>query len=280
MDTAIRDIEFLARSAHRVAVLETLAESPRDRRDLCAATDASNPTVGRIIRDFEDRGWIVRDDGRYELTLLGEFVTERFAELWSGMSTARTLRDVWQWLPHEMDGFTVDLFEDAEVAAPGPEYPYRPIKRVTQLLESTDAIRGFGTTLYKSGNLEVFCQRVIDGMNTEYIYSPRILRAIVAWNPSLTAEALARENCTILLHDALPDDDRCGLNIMDDCIGICGHDPESAQLEAVIDTPAAEARAWADEVYEKQRREARPFDPEEFFEADPGYDRQLGVEPR
>ncbi|WP_440763811.1 helix-turn-helix transcriptional regulator [Natronorubrum sp. DTA7] len=280
MDNALLDIEFLARSEHRVAVLDALSEDAFDRRDLCDVTGASNPTVGRIIRDLEDRGWIVRDDGRYEPTPLGEFVTERFVELWSGMATARTLRDVWRWLPREMEGFTVDLFADAEVASPGPGYPYQPIERVTQLLESTDAIRGFGTTLYKSGNLEVFCRRVIDGMDVEYIYAPRILRTIVAWNPELTAEALACENCTILLHDALPDDDRCGLNIMDDCIGICGHDRESAQLEAVIDTSAPEAREWANEVYEKQRREARPFDPDDFFRTDRSRDRELSVEPR
>ena len=280
MNEAIQDIEFLARSAHRVAVLETLVEAPRDRRDLRDATGVSNPTVGRIVRDLEARGWIVGDGGRYEPTPSGEFVTERFVELRRGMSTARRLRDVWQWLPREMDGFAVDLFEDVEVAAPGPGYPYQPIERVTQLLESTDAIRGFGTTLYKSGNLEVFCRRTIDGMDVEYIYAPEILRAVVAWNPALTARALERENCTILLHDSLPDDDRCGLNIMDDCIGICGHDPDSAQLEAVIDTTSPEARVWADEVYEEQRREARPFDPDEFFEADVGDDGQLGVEPR
>ncbi len=279
MNTEIRDVEFLARSEHRVAVLETLREAPRDRRELCAATGASNPTIGRIIRGLEERGWIVRDGRRYELTLLGEFVTDRFVELRRGMETARTLRDVWQWIPHEMEGFSVDLFADAVVAYPGPRYPYQPVERVTQLLESTETIRGFGTTLYKSGNLEVFCRRIVDGMEAEYLYAPQILSAIVAWNADLTAEAFACENCTILLHDELPDDDRCGLNIMDERIGICGHDRDSAQLEAVIDTASPEARAWANEVYETHRQTARPLDPDEFVR-ESSHDRLLGVESR
>lgn len=97
-------------------------------------------------------------------------------------------------------------------------------------------------------------------MEMEYIYSPSILRAIVDWNPELTTRAFECDNCTVFLHEDLPDDTRCGLNIMEDCIGICGHDPETAQLEAVIDTTSSEAREWAETVYEQYRKEARPFD--------------------
>lgn len=268
MDPAIQHIEFLARSEHRVAALEALSEGRLDRRDLREAIGASDPTVGRILRDFEDRAWVVREGPYYELTPLGEFVTERFMELRAGMRTGETLREVWPWLPREMEGFSVECFEDAVVAYPGPNYPYEPVERVTHLLESTDSIRGLGTTIYKSGNLEVFCRRVIEGMEMEYVYSLPILRAIVGWNPDLVAEAFERDNCTVLVHDALPDDDRCGLNIMDDCIGICGHDPETAQLEAVIDTASPRAREWAEAVYEECRRDARPFEVEDLETAD------------
>lgn len=267
MDPAIQSIEFLARSEHRVMALEALFNKRLDRRDLRAVTGASDPTVGRVVRDFEDRSWIVRDGPHYELTPLGEFVADLFLELREGMRTGETLREVWQWLPLEMEKFAVEYFEDAVVAYPGPNYPYEPVDRVTHLLESTDSIRGLGTTIYKSGNLEVFCRRVIEGMEMEYIYSLPILEAIVKWNPDLTARAFECENCTILFHDALPDDNRCGLNIMDDCIGICGHDPESAQLEAVIDTASPEAREWAETVYEQCRDEARPFEIDELSTA-------------
>lgn len=279
MGEAVRSIEFLARSAHRVGALESLLDGPRDRRDLGAATGASNPTVGRILGDFEDRNWIIRDGPHYELTPLGEFVTERFLELRKGMRTGETLRDVWRWLPHEMEGFELEYFEDAVVSYPGPHYPYKPVERVTRLLETTETIYGIGTTIYKSGNLEVFCRRVIDGMEMEYVYSPPILRAIVEWNPDLIAEAFACDNCTVLLHDSLPDDDRCGLNVMDDRIGICGHDPETAQLEAVIDTSSAEAREWAEAVYDQCRAEARPLDVDELLAPDGSPADHLRVEP-
>ncbi|WP_306061750.1 helix-turn-helix transcriptional regulator [Natronococcus wangiae] len=281
MDSAIRDIQFLARSEHRVGALEALFDGRHDRRDLRAATGASDPTVGRVVRDLEDRSWIVRSGPAYELTPLGEYVTARFLDLREGMRTGETLRDVWQWLPREMEGFAVEYFEDAVVSYPGPNYPYEPVERVTRLLESTDSIRGLGTTIYKSGNLEVFCRRVIDEMEMEYIYSRPVLRAIVEWNPDLTARAFECDNCTVLFHDSLPDDNRCGLNIMDDRIGICGHDPKTAQLEAVIDTASPEAREWAEAVYERRRKEARPIQDHELVTAGrKSRENPLHVEPR
>ncbi|MDS0294712.1 helix-turn-helix transcriptional regulator [Halogeometricum luteum] len=279
MGDATQAIEFLARSEHRVAVLEALAEERHDRRDLRESTGASDPTVGRVLRDLEERSWIARDGPRYELTPLGEFVTERFLELRAGMETCETLREVWRWLPREMEGFAVESFEDLVVSYPGPSYPYTPVERVSHLLESTDSIRGLGTTIYKSGNLEVFCRRVLEGMEMEYIYSLPVLRAIVDWNPELTARALERDNCTVFVHEDLPDGDRCGLNVMDDRVGICGHDPETAQLEAVIDTKSPDAREWAEAAYERHRREARPFEVRELLTPDSRRESRLRVEP-
>jgi hypothetical protein len=241
-----------------VGVLDALADGPRDRDGLRAATGASSPTIGRVLGDFQERRWVVRDGHSYELTPLGAFVAERFTDLHDAMETERTLRDVWRWLPVEMDGFSVDLFADAVVSYPGPSYPYQPVERVSQLIEATDAMRGFGTTVFKSINNETVCRSVLDGMAFEYIYSPAILEATVAWNPERVAEATACEHCTILLHDALPDEDRCGLGIFDDRIGICCHDAETGALRAVVDTDAPAAREWAESVYERYRRQARP----------------------
>ncbi|MFP4628902.1 MAG: helix-turn-helix transcriptional regulator, partial [Halobacteriales archaeon] len=124
MGSSIEDIEYLARSGHRIGVLDTLAEQPKNRHELCSSTGASSPTIGRILADFDDRRWIVRDGSTYELTPLGEYVAERFQDLRSAMETERELRDVWEYIPREMEGFSVDLFADAVVSYPGPGYPY------------------------------------------------------------------------------------------------------------------------------------------------------------
>lgn len=179
------------------------------------------------------------------------------------MATERKLRDVWRWLPREMEDFSVELFADAVVSYPGPGYLYEPVERVTRLVEGTETMRAFGTTEFKSINLDIVCDAVLNSMKYECIYAPAVLETVVSWNPERVAEAAVRENHTILVHDALPDDDRCGIGIDDDRIGIRCHDEETGMLEAVVDTDAIEARRWAERVYERCRAEARPLDADE-----------------
>lgn len=260
MGSAIEEIEFIARSTYRAQVLDALVETGRDRADLQLTTGAHASSIGRVLGAFEERGWIERNGPTYELTPLGEFVAERFGELHNAMETEGKLRDVWPWLPREMDGFTVELFEDAVIAYPGPGYPYEPLERVVQLVEESDAMWGFGATVFKSVANEAFCQAALDGMEIEYVYSPAVLAATVAWNPELFEQAAARDHCTVLVHDDLPDRTRCGIDIFDDRVAICCHDVETRTLRAWVDTDAPEAQEWAWSVFERYRREARPID--------------------
>jgi predicted transcriptional regulator len=220
--------------------------------------------MGRILTDFEDRRWIVRDGPTYELTRLGEFVAARFLELREAMVIERKLRDVWRWLPREMEGFSAELFADAVVSYPGPGYPYEPVERLTQLIERTSRLRGFDSIVFKSINNETVCQAVLDGMELEYVYSPTALEGTFEWNPERVMEAAARENCTVYVHDDLPDGNRCGLGIVDDRAGICCHDAETGALTAVIDTDAPAAREWAIAAFERAREEAEPVGPDVF----------------
>lgn len=259
MASAIEDIEFLARSGHRLGVLEALGDGACDRDELCRATGASSPTIGRILSDFEDRQWVVRDGPTYELSPLGEYVADRFSDLRDGMRTERELRDVWEYLPREMEGFSLDLFTDPVVAYPGPEYPYEPVERVSEVIEGTTSMTGFGSTVFKSVNNEKVCEKILEGMEYEFVFPPDILKATIEWNPERVAQAAAQDNCTVLLHDDLPDAARCGLCVFDDRVGICCHNSDTGMLEATIDTGNPEAREWAQSVYERQRADARPL---------------------
>lgn len=258
--SSLDDIAFLARSEHRVTVLEALAAASRHRDDLRAATGASSPTMGRVLRDLEDRGWLTNDGQTWALTRAGRYVADSFAALSDAMATERTLRDVWELLPSEMDGFSPDLFTDAVVSFPGPGYPYQPVERLTELIERSDSMRGFGSTVVKSSNLEAACRAIQNGMTFEYVYSPENVETLYAWNPEEIARTVACDNCTTYVHDAIPDGDSCGVDIFDDRVTICCHDVESNVLRAVVDTDAPAARDWADSLFERIRRDAAPLD--------------------
>lgn len=267
MVKALGEIEFLARSSHRVGAIEELMDGPRERTELRTSIGASAPTMSRILTELADRQWIARDGPTYELTRLGEFVAERFLDLRDSMEIEAKLRDVWEWLPQEMDGFSADLFADAVVSYPGPRYPYEPVERLSQLIEGTEQLRGFDSIVYKSINNEMMCQAVMDGMELEFVFSPNALEGTFAWNPERVTEAASRDNCTVLVHDELPDGNRCGLGISDDRACICCHDAETGALTAIVDTDAPAAREWAIATFERVREEARLVEPE-MFESD------------
>jgi ribosomal protein S19E (S16A) len=45
---------------------------------LTDVTDASRPTLGRILHEFEERGWTERTDDGYVTTAAGEHVVAEF----------------------------------------------------------------------------------------------------------------------------------------------------------------------------------------------------------
>ncbi|RQH03436.1 helix-turn-helix transcriptional regulator [Natrarchaeobius oligotrophus] len=260
MDTTLDDIEFLVSSDHRVGVLESLTDGPRDRNDLRTETGASSPTLSRILTDFQDRYWIERSEKTYQLTDLGEFVADQFEEFRDSMTYQRQLREVWPWLPHEIDGFSVDSFADVVVSQPGPGYPYKPIERLTELITTTKTMRGFGMALLKSGNLEPFFDQIRSGLECNYIYPTTVLEELILWDEETVVEMAARPNYTVLLHDELPLDDRCGICLFDDRVSICCYDPTTGTLQSLVDTGSDEMRTWAESYYERFRDEARPLD--------------------
>ena len=266
MDPPLDDVRFLASSDHRVGVLDTLADGPATREELCAETGASSPTMGRVLGDFADRNWTERDGHTYRLTGLGEFVASQLEAFLDAMTTEHRLRDVSPWLPHELDGFSVELLTDAVVSYPGPGYPYEPVERHVQLLEATDTIRGFGMVLLKARALEVYFDCVFDGLTVEMIYPPDVFETMVDWNPEVVTEAIQRDNYTVLLHDDLPHREWCGICLSDDRVSLCCYEPDTGMLRSLVDTDDPAAYSWGTSLVDEYRAEARPLDdPEELL---------------
>ncbi|PCR89534.1 helix-turn-helix transcriptional regulator [Natrinema ejinorense] len=251
------DIEFLARSEHRVTTLETLARSPQSRADLRELTDVSQSTIGRTLREFEDRHWIRREGHQYEATQLGAFVASGMRELVERIETEQKLRDVWQWLPAEASGFTIEMGSNAVVTVAEADDPYRPVNRFESLLRETDRFRfvGFDLALLEPCKEEL-ARRIVDGMDTEIIDPPHVARHILSTYLEHRSEPLENGNVSVWLHDELPP---YGIGIFDRRIGVSGHDPESGAARVLIDTDAPAAREWADSTYESYRSEARPL---------------------
>lgn len=249
------DVEFLARSDHRVTVLDALAERPTSRADLRAKTGASSSTIGRTLRAFEERNWIRRDGSRYEATQLGAFVATGMRELIDRFETERKLRDAWQWFPSEASGFTVEMAIAAVVTVAEAEAPYRPVNRFASLLRETDRFRFVGSDVaLLEPCKDELRQRIVDGMHTEIIDPPSVAEYILSTYREHCSAPLESGNLTVQLHDDLPP---YGVGLFDDRIAISCYDQNSGMAQLLIDTDAPDAREWAESTFESYRREAR-----------------------
>ena len=262
MDAIPDDLEFLVTSDHRVAVLDALAEGPSDRAELRSTTGASSPTMSRILTDFEKRNWVERGD-TYQLTDLGEFVANQLTEFVEAMTIEQQLRDVWDWLPHEFDGFSVELFSDVAITYPNPGFPDRPVERRIELITETTTWRGFGVAMLGLRTLETSFDRFLNQQEEfvcEYIYPPAVFEELLSWGDTeAIMEAADSDSYTVLLHDDLPIDDRYEICLFDDCVTICCYDHENGGLQALIETTSSDMRAWAESYYEQFRKEAQPL---------------------
>ncbi|MCU4740569.1 MarR family transcriptional regulator [Halobacteria archaeon AArc-m2/3/4] len=251
------DIEFLARSEHRVTALAALAEGPQSRADLQTLTGASASTIGRTLREFEHRRWSKRDGHRFEATQLGTFVASGLQDLLDRIETEHTLRDVWQWLPTEESGFTLEMGTDAVVTEATVTDPYGPVNRFVSLLRETDRFRfvGFDVALLEPCKDEL-SRRITGGMHTEIIDPPSVARYILSTYAEHCSEPLESGNLVVRLHDDLPS---YGISLFDDRIGISGYNPDSGTVQVFLDTDAPVAREWAESTYDSYRRDARPL---------------------
>lgn len=138
---ALEDIAYLSRSANRVRILEALATRAYPRRDLEEATGTSRTTLGRILTEFEERGWAERTaDGTYAATPRGKHVAAEFRPLATAFETIRSLGEAVACLPVEELSIGLHHFSDATVRRPSPNEPLEPGRHLAELLEDASTM--------------------------------------------------------------------------------------------------------------------------------------------
>lgn len=259
MEATLDEIKFLADSSNRVGTLIALNNSPCNRDELQATTGASAPTVGRILGDLEERGWVTREGSEYELTKIGSYVAKNFMNLMDRMDTERSVREIWQWLPGELSGFTLEMVADSVVTIVEPGDPYGPANRCASLYRETERLRGFDAALTAPHHFEELYHQIVDGMETEIIFPPSVSENIASTYPQKVGEVLDSDSFTLWLHDGLP---LYRVLIFDNRVGIGGYDTDSGVLQVYVDTDAPETREWAETTFDSYRREAKRFNSE------------------
>lgn len=245
----LEEIEFLARSANRIAVLDALADAPQTRQTLAEHVDISQPTLGRILGDLENRHWVVREGDQYRASATGELVAEGITNLRDRLATETTLREVVEWLP--ADAIDVDLthFADAEITTPSQTRPNAPIERMLDLLGETD----HGWLLSHAFNgqkLRLIRDRTVDGdLTTRGVFAAEAIEAIEATEDlrTLLADIVAAEGAEIrVVSTEIP----VAVEVTDDRTHLLLRDEEGI-VRASLDTGDDAVRSWAEDLHEQ-----------------------------
>lgn len=260
MDRALEEIEFLALSANRVAVLDALRERAHTRRELAERTDASQPTLGRVLRDLTERHWVTRDGDRYTATATGELVAAEFTDLQTTIETELQLREVMAWLPTDAMAFDLRRLRDATITLPSQTRPDAPVQRALELLEAADEVRIFSHA-FNGRSLDVIQRRTADREETfRGVFSPAAVEALADDAPlrRQLRELLAADTADLRLYEgAIP----LAVTLADDVVHLMLRD-DHGLLRAALDTDDEAVVAWARETHENYWAEATPLDPD------------------
>lgn len=257
MTAVLDDIRFLADSAHRAVVLDALADGPRSRGELRNLTGASSATVGRIVQAFEERGWLVRDGSRYELTALGAFVAESFAELYGEMELAHELEGLLRYVPLRTIGIEVDQFRDAYVTRVSQDNPFAVISRVRELeFRSRDAQSL--TDFFPEPCIDGRYESVVRGSQTfEAVFAPIVFEAAMASDAAEKFEALvASDRSEIYVYDG---EIEYPVMIHDGVGCLVVRNEENISV-GMVETDEETFLAWVTDVFEQYRAEATPLE--------------------
>lgn len=254
LDPPLDDIAFLARSANRVAALEALADAPRSRAELQEATGASQPTLGRILSQFEARGWIATDGSTHELTTLGELLAESFADLMASVETIQSLQGVASMLPADELDFDLNRLVDASLTVPSQADATAHVRREEALADAADRIQFFCNSAHPH-TVRVYRDRVVEGGQTlDAVIAGAAIDAARA-DPemaALVADLLAADGATIYRYEgSLP----VMVGVLDGTTVIQPLN-EAGGAAALIETDDPVVREWAEGMIEQYRAEA------------------------
>ncbi len=264
MEGPLEEIEFLARSTNRVEVLRLLSTGPRTRRELAAATGASQATLGRILEDFTERSWVRREGDGYVATATGTLVADGIGDLVEVLETEGKLRDVVAYLPTAELTFDLRRLADATVTVPTRTRPSAPLQRVIEAMRGADTLRAFSHTLNEQ-SLTTAHERVTAGEQTfEAVLSTSAIEALAAddrlWR---RLRALARSDDAEIR--VRREDVPLSVTIADETVYLLVRD-DGGILRASLHTDDRTVRDWAEETFAHYRETAEPFDPTAFEE--------------
>ncbi len=257
MNEAVEQIEFLARSEHRVRILDLLCEHGRlTNHELRDHFSASRTTVGRNLAALEEKGWIRRTNGECEIARHGELVTEKFSDLMETVRLVDRLEPFVKWVPDGALDLDLRLLADAEILLPKPGDSWAMVNRHVSIISETSHDRVIipVTGLHA---MEALHRKIVHGdARVEAVAEPNIAEVFQS-NPdysSLFEEMVDTGRFEVRVYDG---DIPYYLGLLDETVQI-GVD-EDGEPRAMVETENEAVADWAASIFEEYKRHSEPL---------------------
>lgn len=251
-----RDESDPHRSLDRVSLLETTRDTPLDRSQLQAELDISRATAYRRTAALTDDDLLERTSEGYRTTGPGCAVVEAAKRFERSLSAVDRLQPMLDEISAPELARNVHLFADADLAVATPQNPNAPIESWLDNLESCDYFRSMLVSGCPSAVTEKGLERAQDGIDFEVIFTPLALEADRNGSEKAFRRIAAAETTLLYTHDGVP----FTMGIIDETVIVGGFDADTSLPVASVTTDDPEARAWAESLYRRYRREADTLD--------------------
>lgn len=251
MPDSFTDAAFLTASYNRGLVLDELCNRTLNRQELQRSTGIRRVTLGRILHDLEERGWIERSDTEYGATSLGTSVNGAFHEFLDTIGTAHRFQALAHLLPEGLLELGIERIHDAEIAIPTSSDPQAPIRLAVRQVREAETVRIL-THAFAPGVIDVLYDGVLAGEQTvEAVLAGEVLD-IFAADPELREKVHAILSTDRARFYRSPEPIPYIFAVVDDGVGI-GVDDEQGRPHAVIDVRDEVVHEWAIELFERYR---------------------------
>jgi len=242
--------------ARRAPVIKRLLEENADKRELEEVLNVSRTTIDRAISKLSEAECIVCQDGKWEVTLLGQFAYEEYEKLTTRYKCLNNAQPLLLHLPSETS-LDMRVLTGAEISLAEPPAPHVPIARLEDLLEHCEQIRGFSAVVLPR-YVSLFQHHIVEReTNTDLIFGSDLVEYL--WkNYQNEMEMILKTDNGIVqgVNQKLP----FGLVLTDDkIVWVAVYDDDGGLKGAIINDSEA-AITWATEIYQSYCRQAEQVD--------------------
>lgn len=255
-DTALEDCQFLTGSPQRFAVLSSLCERPARPTDLCDSVDATRTTVQRILAGLSERQWVVKRDGKYQLTLTGRRVYEQYRTLIEEVDRARAAGPLAAHLGPIGDDVPPELLDPTTLTTSSEQSPFAAINRFTEWMREVDgnirAISPIVTSLFN----DVAVELLESGIHIELIIDHSVLEQSEDDFSTALERSIEHESISTYVYEEPLD---IGLAIDSSRVCLAGYD-ERNNLRAIAESDTVAVYDWAVSVFDRHLQRSQPLE--------------------